>query len=288
MTTFLDLATRGRTRWWLYPLAVALAVGLWLGFFVVLFIPAEIAGLVPPAFAAELTEPTHIQVFYGGTGVLFGILLAGFVLAIRLVHAKRFGDITGAWNWRLMARGAVIWLAVCALAAGADYLIEPRGFRVSASAATATLAFWALPSLAIQTFAEEFVFRGYLTQALLLATRRPLVASVVSGLIFASLHIPNGWPQAASAAAFGTVTALIAIRTGSIAFTYGLHLVNNLFGALIVVSANDVFKGSPALLTQATPNLMWLDAGVPVLALAAALWVASVRPAWLTASLRPS
>ena len=216
--------------------------------------------------------------FYGGAGVIFGGFLAAFALAIFIVHNKSLGDIVGAWDWSLMARGAAIWLAFCALAAGIDYLIEPRGFRLTASAATASLALWALPSLAVQTFAEEFVFRGYLTQALLLVTRRPLVASVVSGLIFASLHIPNGWPSAASAVAFGTVTSLIAIRTGGIAFTYGLHLVNNLFGAVIVVSTNDVFKGSPALVTQATQNLIWLDAGVPFLVLGAALWVAISAP----------
>lgn len=278
MTTFLDLAARGRTRWWRYALTIALAVFIWLAAFVVVFIALMLGHVVPPTLASDLTQPTKVEAFYGGTGVLFGALLVAFILAIRLIHGKRFGDITGAWNWRLMLRGASVWLAVCLVAGVVDYLIEPRGFRITAGAATVTLALWALPSLAVQTFAEEFVFRGYLTQALLLATRRPLVTAVASGLLFASLHIPNGWPQAASAAVFGTVTALIAIRTGGIAFSYGMHLVNNLSGAIILVSANDVFRGSPALITQATPNLMWLDAAVPFLAMFAALWFAGVRP----------
>ena len=286
MTAFLDLAARGRTDWWRYPLAVALAMAVWVILFVVLFVAIDLIGPMPPNLAGELTQPTHIQAFFGGTAVMFGALLATFTLAIRLIHRKRFSDITGPWNWRQMGRGALVWFAACVLAGVADYLIDPAGFRVSAGPATLTLALWALPSLAVQTFAEEFLFRGYLTQALLLATRRPLVASLASGLIFASLHIPNGWPQAASAAAFGTVTALIAIRTGGIAFTYGLHIVNNVFGAVFLVSAADVFKGSPALVTQATPNLVWVDAAVPLLGLMAALWVAGVRPAWL--SPRPS
>jgi membrane protease YdiL (CAAX protease family) len=110
---------------------------------------------------------------------------------------------------------------------------------------------------------------------------------MLSGLAFATLHIPNGWPQAASAAAFGVITALIAMRTVGIAFTFGLHLVNNLFGAVIVVSANDVFRGSPALFTQATPHLMWLDAAVPFIAMVAALWLSGAL-GLRSPSLRPS
>jgi membrane protease YdiL (CAAX protease family) len=169
--------------------------------------------------------------------------------------------------------GAGFWLAVQIAATLLDYLIAPRGFRITATGATAALAASAFLGLAIQTFAEEFVFRGYITQGLLLAIRRPGVTAVVSGLLFGSLHIPNGWPQPLGATIFGVITALIAIRTGGIAFTAGLHLVNNLFGAVVVVSATDVFKGSPGLVSQATPQLMWWDVGVTALALAGTLWI---------------
>jgi membrane protease YdiL (CAAX protease family) len=272
MTEFLDLAARGKTNWWRYPAAIVLAVVLWLLFLTVAIVGIELAHGMPADISEALTQPKHIQVFYGATGGLFGLLLISLTLAVRFVHGKRFGDIVGIWSWRRLATGAAIWLGVCLLAVVIDYLLQPSGFSSTAGGATAVLALWALPSLTVQTFTEEFIFRGYITQALLLATRRPLVTAVLSGLAFAALHIPNGWPQAASAAAFGVITAVIAMRTAGIAFTFGLHLVNNLFGAMIVVSANDVFRGSPALITQATPHLMWLDAMFPFVALAVALW----------------
>jgi hypothetical protein len=287
MTTFLKLAARGKTAWWRYLLTIVLAAVAWVVAIVAGFVVLILARLDPTRLAQDLTRPTDIAVFFGGTAVLFGLLLVAFALAIRLVHGKRFGDITGQWDWRLTLRGAAIWLVVCVVAGLADYLIEPNGFSYTARAATLTLTLWAAPSLILQTFTEEFIFRGYITQGLFLATRRPLVTAIVSGLLFAALHIPNGWPQAANAAAFGAVTALIAVRTGSIAFTFGLHVVNNLFGALILVSANDVFRGSPALFTQATPNLMWLDAAVPFVALIAALWFAGVRPPWASREVSP-
>jgi hypothetical protein len=68
---------------------------------------------------------------------------------------------------------------------------------------------------------------------------------------------------------------LITIRTSGVAFSYGLHLANNLFGAVVVVSAGDVFAGSPGLLRQNTPGLIWLDVLATVLALAALVWIAA-------------
>src|SRR6185436_6495908 len=104
---------------------------------------------------------------------------------------------------------------------------------------------------------------------LLLATRRPALASAISGVLFGLIHIPNGAAQAASAAFTGVMLSLIAIRTGGLAFGWGLHLVNNLFGAVVVVSGSDVFRGSHGLITQTSPELLWFDAGMNALAIAA-------------------
>ena len=100
-------------------------------------------------------------------------------------------------------------------------------------------------AILVQTFTEEFIFRGFVTQGILLVLRRPLPAACVSGLVFGAMHIPNGWPQAINAVWFGIICALIAIRTGGIALTSGIHLANNYFGAMGVVSGGDVFKGQP-------------------------------------------
>lgn len=271
MGDYLELAGRGRTDWWRYPLTTLAALGLWLVLMTAILFALEQARLMPADITSELIQPTHVAVFYGATGGLFGLLLASFALVIRVLHAKSFADIVGRWSWRRWAIAFGVWLAICVVSAVVDYLIEPGGFSRTLGPATLALALWSTPSLAIQTFTEEFIFRGYVTQGLLLATRRPLATAILSGLAFAALHIPNGWPQAASAAAFGVITALIAIRTGGLAVTWGLHFANNLFGAIVIVSADDVFRGSPAVFTQATPNLMWLDAVVPFVALVVVL-----------------
>jgi len=263
----LDYARRGRTAWWLYLVTIGLALLLAALFGTVLITGLMLMGKLPSDLTQQMTTPSRPDVFFATVGEMFSSILAGLVLAARLVQQKRFTDIVGAWSWRMFGLGAGAWAIVSILAVAVDMAIAPSGFRVTVGPGTLPLAGLALVSLAPQAFTEEFVFRGFLTQGFFLAFKRPWPAAVISGVVFGLMHIPNGAPQAASATVFGILTALIAIRYGGIALTFGLHLVNNLFGAVVVVSAGDVFHGLPGVLSQATPNLMWWDVATSTLGL---------------------
>ena len=277
MSEFLEHARRGRNDWWRYLLTPAAALVLWILGIAVVYLPAYLAHLIPADFTQRATDPAYPAYFYGFTGIIFGALVLTFALAVRAIQGKRFGDIVGDWRWRQMGAGAGLWLVVCVASALIDYLVRPSGFRLTLGPATLTLALFAIPSLAIQTFCEEFLFRGYATQGLLLAVKRPLIAAAASGVIFGLFHAPNGGPQMVNAVVFGIVTALIVMRTGNLAFTWGLHLANNLFGAIVVVSTGDVLHGSPGVFTQATPDLMWLDVVASLAAFAAVWWLIARR-----------
>jgi Na+/proline symporter len=45
------------------------------------------------------------------------------------------------------------------------------------------------------------------------------------------------------------------------------------FGAVVVVSGGDVFRGSPGVFTQTTLHLMWWDVGAEIVVLAIVLWL---------------
>jgi len=283
--SYLEYAQRGANAWWRYVLGVVLALALAAGLGVVIVLTLQLTHVV----SADL--PNQVQRadqpgFYPFNGAVFAIVLAAFWLAARLVHKKRFADLVGHWTWGKFATGFAIWVVVLVAAGLVDFAIAPSGFLITASPETARAALLVVPALAAQTFAEEFVFRGYLTQGILALTRRPMVTALVSGLLFGAVHIPNGPAQAVNATIFGIVMAMIAIRTGGIAFTFGLHLANNLFVALVLVSAHDAFRGSPGLVTQDTPGLMWWDAvmGSATLILLAAAIVWWQRRRGLSAS----
>jgi membrane protease YdiL (CAAX protease family) len=270
---YLAHALRGRNAPWRYLVGFLTAiVVMTLG--AVAIAALQAARLLPFDFTKGLQDPGQAAAFYPATGLLFGLLLLGFVVAARLIHGKRFTDVIGAWRWPLFVQGLAVWIPVLAAGTLIDFLIAPAGFTVTANAQTPKLALLALGGLAIQTFAEEFAFRGYLTQGLLAGTRRIIPTVLISGALFGAMHIPNGLPQAVSATVFGVVLAWIAIRTGGLAFTSGLHLANNLFGAVVLVSADDAFRGSAGVLTQSTPHLMWWDTAVGAVGLLlVAAWV---------------
>ncbi|QUD88574.1 CPBP family intramembrane glutamic endopeptidase [Phenylobacterium montanum] len=257
--SFSTYAARGKNAVWRYLVAVPLAMLLSVVIGVIVLLPLTLAHLLPPDFTQQAQHPTNPGAFFAFTGATFAAFLAGFASAAWLLHRKSIGDLVGDWRWSAWARGFGLWGLLLLTGSLIDFVVAPRGFSITANSQTPMLAAAAVPALMVQTFAEEFVFRGYVTQALLLATRRPVVTAILSGLVFGSVHIPNGWPEAANAVIFGVVLALIAIRTGGLAFGWGIHLVNNLYGAVVVVSGGDVFHGSPGLFTQATPHLMWLD-----------------------------
>jgi len=260
--SYLDYAERGLTAGWRYLLTPVAGFALTIALAAAIVVPLQLLGMLPPDWTVLAQDPSRPVSFFVFSGASFGLLALGLAVAARLVQKKRPRDLVGAWSWRLFGLGAGVWLVALVAAALADYAVAPSGFRLTADHRTPMLFLVALGGLAIQTFAEEFVFRGFLTQGLLLATKRALPAAILSGLIFGAIHIPNGAPQAASATVSGIVLALIAIRTGGIAFTFGLHFVNNLFGAVVLVSQGDAFRGSPGLVSQNTPGLMWWDMAV--------------------------
>ncbi|HEY1425196.1 MAG TPA: type II CAAX endopeptidase family protein [Caulobacteraceae bacterium] len=278
MTTWLDYARRGRNSFWLYLIAIPLALLITIVLGVVLGLALTLSGVASQSELAAVNDPSRPTPFFLGVFVIFGLLLFGFIAAVRLLHRKRFADLLGRWRWSAFWLGAGVWTLAQVAGTAADLAIAPHALKISASAATLGLALIAAPALAMQTFTEEYVFRGYVTQGLSLILRRPLVTSIVSGAIFASAHIPNGAPQAVGALMFGSVVAYAAIRTGGLALGCGAHLANNLFGSLVVVSDADVFKGAPALVTEHAPGLLWWDVGVEAVLLAIAMLLLARLP----------
>lgn len=265
MDTYLDYARRGRNEWWRYVLTLALALVVAMVVGTGLMLALVLLAHTDPSGLTNARNPIE---FFAANGLLFAILAAFLAIFARLIQGKRLGDLVGRMDWTLFGRGFGVWLVIVIVGTAIDYMLAPGGFRLTVSSGTWALGAAAALGLFAQTFAEELYFRGFLTQGLLLATRRPITAVLLSGILFGLVHIPNGAPEAVGALVFGVAAAYIAIRTGGIACTLGVHFANNLFGAVVVVSGQDVFKGAPGVLTQNTPSLEWWDVGVELVSFA--------------------
>jgi len=162
-----------------------------------------------------------------------------------------------------MRRGAGVWLAIAAVLSLFEFLLFSERFYLSFDAVR-FFPFLLLVLLLtpLQAATEELVFRGYVMQGLGQLTRRPAAIAVLSSLVFTAPHLLN--PEvlrhgvllmAANYFAIGMLLATVALRDGRLEHAIGIHVVNNVFLALV---AN--YEES-ALMTESIFTARELDPG---------------------------
>jgi membrane protease YdiL (CAAX protease family) len=142
----------------------------------------------------------------------------------------------------------------------------------------------------LQAAGEEYLFRGYLTQAFgsLVWARRASETLAVLGpaLIFALFHgLSQDWPVFFDRFAFGVVAGILVIRTGGLEAPIAMHVLNNFLAFGLALAFGDLTTALNAeggsswwtILSTMTQSLVYLglatwvaramglvDAGPPV------------------------
>jgi membrane protease YdiL (CAAX protease family) len=178
------------------------------------------------------------------------ILVTWFI--IRFVHRMRprwLASVVPRLRWRFLA--VCLGLAVVALLA--QVLVGqllPRGveddvsgslnhFTVSTAASAAVI----LLTTPLQAAGEEYLFRGYLLQAvgsLVRAEWFKWVAIVVTAVIFALAHGSQNVPLFFDRLAFGLIAAWLVTHTGGIEAGIALHVLNNFLAFGLALAYGDL------------------------------------------------
>ena len=207
------------------------------------------------------TEPAALLVLLGS----FGFMALGAWAAARWMHGRRLREITGprAPVARDFALAAAVVLALNLLAViwhAASGPLAP-GLPLGTWLALLPLA---AGLVALQTFAEELLFRGYVQGQLMARFASPLVWMVLPALAFGMLHYDpagagaNAWWVVAATFGFGLVAADLTALTGRLGAAWGFHFANNAIAILVIA----VQGGLPALaLARTTFSLADPEAG---------------------------
>jgi membrane protease YdiL (CAAX protease family) len=267
---------RSRTwRWW-RP-----AVGLLL--FVVVYVVAALLTLVVGGIGLFLVDGVDLTVEapdMSGPGFLLVINLVTAVaipvvwLAWGAAHRMRIGwssSVLGRLRWRLfpsyvgfalLTIGASIALSlVLAVAGGGEVAgpVESYGWLVAVVLLTTPL----------QSAAEEYMFRGYLSQAIAGWVRDPragaISAAVVTAALFSSAHVPPNLPTFLQYFAVGLAASAVVWLTGGLEAAIALHAVNNV---VIFVLAGAIGEEAMAA-TESRASGQWFDVLVILVALSA-------------------
>ena len=259
----------------IYLAGAGAAVGVWMR---LVARPEDAASAARAVGAFVGGETPGAMLFLLGTFAFMGL---GAWAAARWLHRRRLGEIVGprAAAWRDFRLAAAV---VLVLNAGPVALAVASGEVALAldPALWALLLVPAIPLIALQTGAEELLFRGYLQGQLAARFRSPLVWAVLPSLAFGAAHweAENGaaaWGILGATALFGLAAADLTAMTGRLGAAWGLHFANNL-GALTLIGTQGALPGlalwrTPWALAEApaAPALILFD-----MALLAVIWLA--------------
>jgi len=202
------------------------------------------------------------------------------------VHTERLGwssSVFGRLRWRLMWRYGLLGLAVLgvgiliSLAVGGG--IGPTtGFDGGEYALLLVVVVFSTP---LQSAAEEYVFRGYASQALASwipsRTTGAVLAALITATLFSLAHAPGDIFTFLDRFAFGLAASAVVWLTGGLEAAIALHAANNVViflvvGALGGETSSDIQTGS---------GTAALIVGLDVLVMSLYVWiVAKTRKRW--------
>lgn len=194
------------------------------------------------------------------TLVLLGVLTPVVLLAAWLVQRRPAWSVASVlnrirWRWLLLCCLPGFGYLVLSFVLGivVDQIFPTADPNVADDGAWVGWARFVVPALVIvflvpfQSAAEEFVFRGWLMQAigaygsdraegrarrLRAALRSPWPAIVISAAVFVSAHGYTGWAML-DIFLFALMIGWLTIRTGGLEAAIALHVLNNLLAFLL-------------------------------------------------------
>jgi membrane protease YdiL (CAAX protease family) len=261
---------RASAELWRTGVGLCLALAIYSGLGVGAFLLAERLGADLDLLARN---PTSLLFFLG----TFIGMAAGPIIVVRLLHRRPSPSLWGRAAWVL--RDFVLAVALAAPLFGLSVALWQ--FWFDPLPGLAPDLWWrllplSLIAVALQTGAEELLFRGYLQQQLAARFASPLAWMVVPSLLFGYAHFNGALPLGvgltlvAGTALFGLIAADLTARTGSIGAAWGLHFANNVLALLLLATAGPL-DGLALFVTPYgldTPMLGWLilaDAAVLLL-----------------------
>lgn len=259
----LDRARSRPPRWW-RPLLVALvAVGLYLAMMVAIMVPLVIIAMQVPAFGStfdalargeipgfDVADPTGFLLLVVPLILMIPALLA----ASRMLGGRGVGlllSVTGRLRWGWLGRSLLAALAVFVVQTAVSLaLAAATGESIAVDASQPGLALMVVLIVVLvplQSAAEEYVFRGFLMQAIGTWLRHPLFPILLPIPLFVFGHLYDVWGLL-SVGVFAVTAAWLVWRTGGLESAIALHAVNNvsafLLGAFGLADAN-ASTGSP-------------------------------------------
>jgi membrane protease YdiL (CAAX protease family) len=220
--------------WWRPALGLLLLAVVYVVASTITVVVALLTGITPDLELLDLVDPATLLV----TNLSLIVAVPVVWLAWAGAHGMSIGwssSVLARFRWRLLApftlRAIVtigVGIAVSVLLAflvGGDHPTGPVR-------SVGWLLLVVVLTTPLQSAAEEYLFRGYLSQAVAGWIRAPragaVVAAVVTAALFSAAHLPPDLATFLDRFAFGLAASAVVWLTGGLEAAVVLHAVNNL------------------------------------------------------------
>lgn len=239
-------------RWWRPLVAIAILIAFFLVTQVIVGVVWTIGLIVSghglDAFAsvteatAQLTDmsnPLNVVLLFGSIAILLPLVpLAMLCAGLRPVGLRHSIAFRLRWRWMLWC--AIPSLVITLISTGLSFLpllwgetLEPVAVDMGHFALLAVLIVLLVP---LQSAAEEYVFRGFIMQALGAWVRNPWFGIVISTVVFTVGHSQYELWGLLSVGVMGLGFAVVVWRTGGLEAGIAFHVVNNVIAVLLLSS----------------------------------------------------
>ena len=228
-------------RWWRPLVSLAVVVG---GIAVLFLLLLAVVGLGLAATVvtgdgapgqAEL-EDAVLTSWWGflANNLLLAALIPLAVLAVLAGHRWRprwVSSVEGGLRWRWLLVSGLVPLVALVVVLGGSWLLDPQAFGPGEQRDSLVLLVVVLATTPLQAAGEEYLFRGWLSQAVgswfARAGLGALVAAAVSAVLFALAHGAQDPWLFADRLCFGLVASYLVWRTGGLETAIAFHALNN-------------------------------------------------------------
>jgi uncharacterized protein len=265
--------------WWRPLLGLLLFAVLYAVAGLVLVIVVLVTGVVPDLALLDLTDVAVLLV----TNLSLIVAIPIVWLCWLVPHGLRIGwssSVLGRLRWRLFLPWTTRALATLGVAVAAGLLIAVAVTDVEVTGPSSSFGWMLLVVLTttpLQAAAEEYVFRGYLTQTIAGWIGRAgvgaAVAAVVTAALFSAAHGPPDFQTFLYRFVIGLAFSAVVWLTGGLEAAIALHAVNNVVIFLLAGALGD-----RAAAAEPGGVIGWATSLLGMLGMAAFVaWVAASR-----------
>ncbi|MEN6481849.1 MAG: CPBP family intramembrane glutamic endopeptidase [Anaerolineaceae bacterium] len=187
----------------------------------------------------------------------FGFILIALFISLKVIHKRSPKSLISSEQkirWRMLFHSGLIWFGLSVFFDFILSILQPGNyvfnFDLKQFLPYAILTLILVP---IQVSAEEFIFRGYLTQLLGLISKKIWLPLMIPAMLFGLLHSLN-----LEVSTYGVLSTLpfyigmgiflgwVTIKSNGLELALGIHCANNLYAILITTFSGSSLP-SPAI-----------------------------------------